>query len=58
MHEPESPPAALQLDVQSCERLHADQVVHDSRGVRVVCAIVEFVNGARWVLEALISSEK
>lgn len=58
MHCPASPPAALQLDMQSCEWLHADHVVHDSCCIRVVCAIVEFVDGACWVLEALVPSDK
>lgn len=40
--------------MQGGERLHADHVVHDSCGVRVVCAMVELVDGACWVLEALI----
>lgn len=43
--------------MQGGEWLHADHVVHDSCCIRVVCAIVEFVNGARWVLKALISKE-
>lgn len=47
-------PAALQLDVQRGKWLHADHVVHDSRCIRVVCAIVEFVNGACRILKALI----
>lgn len=44
--------------MQSCEWLHADHVVHDSCCIRVVCAIVEFVDGACWVLKALIPSDK
>lgn len=48
------PPAALQLDVEGGEGLGADQVVHDARRVGVVCAVVEFVHGARGVLEALV----
>lgn len=58
MHQSAFPPATLQLDMQSCEWLHADHVVHDSCCIRVVCAIVEFVDGARWVLKALIPSKK
>lgn len=52
------PPATLQLDVQSREWLHADHVVHDSCCVRVVCAIVEFVDGACRVLKALVPGDK
>lgn len=48
------PPSTLQLDMQRGEWFHADHVVHDSCCIRVVCAIVEFVNGACWVLEAFI----
>lgn len=44
--------------MQCGEWLHADHVVHDSCCVRVVCAIVEFVNGARWVLKALIPKQE
>lgn len=51
-------PAALQLDVQRGERLHADHVVHDSRCVWVVCAIVEFVNGACRILKTLIPTKR
>lgn len=51
-------PAALQLDVQSCEWLHADHVVHHSCCIRVVCAIVEFVNVACRVLKALVPCDK
>lgn len=54
MHESVIPPATLQLDMQGGEWLHADHVVHDSCCIRVVCAIVEFVNGACWVFKALI----
>lgn len=52
------PPATLQLDMQGGEGLHADHVVHDSCCIRVVCAIVEFVNGACWVLKALIPIDR
>lgn len=50
---PWAAPATLQLDVQGGEGLHADEVVHHARCVGIVGAIVEFVNGAGWVLEAL-----
>lgn len=40
--------------MQGGEGLHADHVVHDSCCIRVVCAIVEFVNGSCWVFKALI----
>lgn len=49
-----SAPATLQLDVQGGEGFHADEVVHHTCCVGIVGAIVEFVNGARWVLEALV----
>lgn len=51
---PQAAPAALQLDVQGREGLHADEVVHHARCIGIVGAIMELVNGARWVLEALI----
>lgn len=51
-------PAALQLDVQCGERLHADHVVHDSCCVGVVCPIVEFVYGACRILKTLIPIER
>lgn len=50
-------PAALQLDVQRREGLHANHVVHDACCVGVVCAIVKLLNGAGWVLEALIPAK-
>lgn len=46
--------AALQLDVQPGERLHADHVVHDACCVGVVCAVVELINGACGVFKALV----
>lgn len=51
---PRAAPATLQLDVQGREGLHADEVVHHARCIGIVGAIMELVNGARWVLEALI----
>lgn len=50
-------PSALQLDVQGCEGLDSDEVMHDSRSVRVVRAVVETVYGARGVFKALISAD-
>lgn len=47
-------PSTLQLDVQGGEGLHSDQVVHHSGGVGVVGAVMEPVDGAARVLEALV----
>ena len=46
--------AGLQLDVQRGVRLQADQVVHDGRGVAVVCAVVELGNRPVRVLKVLV----
>lgn len=46
--------AALQLDVQPGERLHADHVVHDACCVGVVCAVVELINSACGVFKVLV----
>lgn len=58
MHKSPLAPATLQLDMQGGEWLHADHVVHDSCCIRVVCAIVEFINGASRVFKALIPKQK
>ena len=47
-------PAALQLDVQSGEGLHADHVVHDPGGVGVMRAVVELLHGSRGVFKTVI----
>lgn len=47
-------PSALQLDVEGRERLHADQVVHNTGRVGIVSAVMELVNHARGILKALI----
>ena len=50
---PPSPPA-LQVDVEGGERLQAQQIVHDPRGVRVMRPVVELLYHPGRVLEILV----
>lgn len=43
--------------MQGCEGFYSDEIMHDSGGVRVVCAVVETVYGARGVFKTLISAD-
>ncbi len=47
-------PITLQLNVECCEGLETDQIVHHIGGVRVVCAVVELAHGARRIFEQVI----
>lgn len=50
--------AALELDVEGGERLHANQVVHHARTVAVVSAIVEALHRTSRVLKGVVPKSR
>lgn len=51
-------PATLELDMKCCERLHTNEVMHDTSSIWVMCAIVKFVNHPKRILKILISKKR